>query len=147
MHCLLVLTGVFAIATGVYGGAEGADLSYGLQIVGKLFRNFLNSQPEDFKLTDGVHLISTSSPNDAEGRSSDDNSVFGVLENYLQTHEIKIKLPELMPDGHDFGRAFKDVVQGINSSDIGNYDFPTSNVRINSPRCGNGKVNDPLCFN
>ncbi|KAF2905853.1 hypothetical protein ILUMI_00325 [Ignelater luminosus] len=120
MHKLLVFTGVLAVATVVYGSEEGPDYSHGLQIIGKVLRHFINSQPEDFQISEGVHLVHTASPNDATGRAADDNTFFGTIDNYLQTHEIIIKFTELMPNGQDFGRSFKDAVNGVNSADVGN---------------------------
>lgn len=70
----------------------------------------MNSQPEDLKISDGVHLVSTRSENDARA-NTDDGTVLGAFENYLQTHEVRIKLPELLP-GEGFGRAFKDALAG-----------------------------------
>ncbi|XP_017781611.1 PREDICTED: uncharacterized protein LOC108566310, partial [Nicrophorus vespilloides] len=40
------------------------------------------------------------------------------VENYLQNHELRIKLPELMP-GEGFGRTFKDAMEGFDSSATG----------------------------
>lgn len=87
-----------------------------LIFIGKIARQYLISQTEDYKLTDGVHLVSTRSENDARA-NSDDGTVLGALENFLKTHEVRIRLPELMP-GEGLGRAFKDAVKGM-ERDVG----------------------------
>ncbi|XP_057652261.1 uncharacterized protein LOC130891489 [Diorhabda carinulata] len=89
--------------TPVYGG---------LEILTKIFRQYLKSQPEDLKLGDGVHIVSTRSENDARA-STDDGTIFGVVEKYLENHELRIRLPELMP-GEGFGRAFKAAMDQVN---------------------------------
>lgn len=97
--------------------AETADISHGMQILGKIVRQYLNSQPEDVKISDGVHLVSVRSENDARA-NTDDKTVLGAVENYLQNHELRIRLPELMP-GEGFGRAFKDALDNIEGNDAG----------------------------
>ncbi|CAH1111136.1 unnamed protein product [Psylliodes chrysocephalus] len=77
----------------------------GIQILTKVFRQYLKSQPDDLKLGDGVHIVNTRSENDARA-NVDDGTILGVVENYLENHELRIRLPELMP-GEGFGRAFK----------------------------------------
>ncbi|KAJ8952315.1 hypothetical protein NQ318_017208 [Aromia moschata] len=76
---------------------------------------FLKSQPEDLTLGDGVHLINTRSENDARS-NMDDGSFLGTLENYLESHELRIRLPELMP-GEDFGRAFNTAMNEVEGKD------------------------------
>nr|XP_022917861.1 uncharacterized protein LOC111427108 [Onthophagus taurus] len=80
-------------------------------------RQFLNSQTEDVTIGEGVHLINTASPNDARA-NMDDGTFIGSVENYLRNHEIRIKLPELMPE-EGVGRAFKVVMDGFESNDLG----------------------------
>ncbi|XP_060528931.1 uncharacterized protein LOC132703597 [Cylas formicarius] len=99
----LVLLGVLILIS-----ASGAENSHGLTILSKILRQYINSQPEDLKLGDGVHIINTRSENDARA-NMDDGTVLGAVENYLESHEVRIKLPELMP-GEGFGRAFKTAV-------------------------------------
>lgn len=82
-------------------------------ILGKIVRQFINSQPQDVRVAEGVHLISTRSENDARA-IKDDGTVLGSVENYLQTHEVRIKLQELMP-GEGLGRAIKEAL----SDDVG----------------------------
>ncbi|KAJ8947809.1 hypothetical protein NQ314_008546 [Rhamnusium bicolor] len=106
----LVLASALIFFTNVQ--AEGP---HGLQILSKVFRQFIKSQPEDLKLGDGVHLISTGSENDARS-NRDDGTVLGVLENYLENHELRIRLPELMP-GKGFGRAFKTAMDEVDGKD------------------------------
>ncbi|KAB0794504.1 hypothetical protein PPYR_11343 [Photinus pyralis] len=108
MSRFLVFSGVLIFATSLVNcSREGVDFRDGAQIIGKLFRHFVNSQPEDYQITDGVHLISTSTANDIDSRSVDDLSLMGVIENYVRTHEVRIKFTELMPDGQDLARAFR----------------------------------------
>lgn len=99
--------------------ARAADNPHGLEVISKVFRQFLNSQPEDLKLGDGVHLISTRSENDARA-NVDDGTALGAMENYLGSHEVRIRLQELMP-GEGFGRAFKaamDQMEGKDESEL-----------------------------
>lgn len=119
MYKLLLLAGVLSVATSVHGGSEGPDIGYGLQILTKVVRQYLKSQPEDLTLSEGVHIVSTGSINDADARSvSDDGSLLGAVDNYLQNHEVRIKLPELMP-GEGFGRAFKSALTGFEGPEVG----------------------------
>lgn len=104
----LVVIGVLFITAGVR--AE-SDLHGGLQILAKIFRQYLKSQPDDYKIGDGVHLLNTRSEIDARA-IMDDGTVVGVLENYLESHELRIRLAELMP-GEGFGRSFKSAVNEI----------------------------------
>lgn len=101
----------------VKGASEGLDFGKGTHVLGKFFIHYLNSQPEDIKLSEGVHLVSIKS--DLTGRSlNKDKTVLGAIENYLQSHEIRIKLPELMP-GEEFGRSFKEAIEDIDESNEG----------------------------
>lgn len=119
MYKLLVLAGVLSVVTSTHGSSEGPDITNGFQIIAKILRQFLRSQPEDLSLSEGVHIVSTRSINDADARStSDDGTIFGAVDNYIQSHELRIKLPELMP-GEGLGRAFKDVVTGFEGADVG----------------------------
>ncbi|XP_018570582.1 uncharacterized protein LOC108910467 [Anoplophora glabripennis] len=92
-----------------------ADNPHGLEIISKVFRQFLDTQPNDLKLGEGVHLISTRSENDARA-NTDDTSTLGTLENYLKNHEVRIRLQELMP-GEGFGRAFKTAMDEVEGKD------------------------------
>nr|CAI5850127.1 unnamed protein product [Callosobruchus analis] len=117
------LTAIFVVAVLVCapptaGAVAGAgEESPGLQILTKVFRQYLKSQPEDLVLGDGVHLISTRSENDARA-NMDDGTLLGVIESYLRDHEVRIRLPELMP-GEGFGRAFKTVMEEVDGKDEG----------------------------
>lgn len=102
-----------------YGSTEGQDFNIGLQIFGKSIRHYLNSHIEDFKIGEGVHIINTKSPNDARS-NTDDGSVIGAMENYLRNHEIRIRLPELMPE-NGIGRSFKDIMEGFDNNENGKY--------------------------
>lgn len=96
----------------VLSGVEGqSDIHGAFDILTKIFRQILKSQPDDYKIGDGVHLLSKRSEN--VGRANtDDGTVLGVLENYLETHEVRIKLGELMP-GEGFGRSLKSAMTEI----------------------------------
>ncbi|CAG9860654.1 unnamed protein product [Phyllotreta striolata] len=85
----------------------------GLQILTKVFRQYLKSQPDALKLGDGVYIVNTRSENDARA-NVDDGSILGVVENYLGNHELRIRLPELMP-GEGFGRAFKTAMDEMDT--------------------------------
>ncbi|VEN61359.1 unnamed protein product, partial [Callosobruchus maculatus] len=95
--------------------AGAGEESPGLQILTKVFRQYLKSQPDDLVLGDGVHLISTRSENDARA-NMDDGTLLGVIESYLRDHEVRIRLPELMP-GEGFGRAFKTAMEEVDGKD------------------------------
>lgn len=112
--CKLVVLLIFVALT----NAEKADISHGMLILGKIARQYLNSQANDVKLGDGVHLVSVRSENDARA-NTDDKTFLGAIENYMLTHEIRIKLPELMP-GEGFARSFNDALQNIEGKDEGN---------------------------
>ncbi|XP_030752909.1 uncharacterized protein LOC115879976 [Sitophilus oryzae] len=92
--------------------AEGPS---GLAVISKVIRQYINSQPEDVRLGDGVHIISTRSENDARA-NVDDGTLLGTVENYLENHEVRIKLPELLP-GEGFGRALKIAVDEAQSKE------------------------------
>lgn len=99
-----------------------SDLHGGFEILAKIVRQFFKSQPNDYIFGDGVHLINTRSENDARS-NMDDGTVIGVLENYLDSHEVRIKLGELMP-GEAFGRSFKsamiEIYGNANESELTN---------------------------
>lgn len=124
MYKFSVLGLVICIVSFSYA-SEGHDFGHGFQIIGKAVRHYLNSQLDDVKLGEGVHLINTRSPNDARA-NTDDGSVLGAVENYLLNHEVRIKLPELMP-GQGFGRAFKDALEGVDANENGKHFFFNSN--------------------
>lgn len=118
---LLALSCIFVVATtSALGAAEGTDFStHGLQVLTKVMKQYISNQAEDVKISDGVHLISTRNENDARAYTSD-SSVIDLLENYLKSHEVRIKLPELMPQ-EGFGRAFKNIMAGFESNEIGKH--------------------------
>lgn len=103
-----ILFSVIVLFSGVRAESE---VHGAVDILTKIFRQFLRSQPKDFQIGDGVHLLNTRSDNDARA-IADDGTVMGVLENYLETHELRIRLAELMP-GEGFGRSFKSTVNEI----------------------------------
>ncbi|GJQ85497.1 hypothetical protein Trydic_g23086 [Trypoxylus dichotomus] len=118
VHRLLALSYILAVVTSTLGAAEGVDYStHGLQILTKVVKQYLNNQADDLKISEGVHLISTPNANDARAHVGD-SSVIDLLENYLKSHEIRIKLPELMPQ-EGFGRALKNAMDGFESNEIG----------------------------
>lgn len=92
-------------------GADG-EHQHGGKILGRMVRQYLHAQPDDVRIGDGVHLVSRAGD---DARSlSDDGTVLGAVDTYLRSHELKIRLPELMP-GDDLGRSFKmalDKVEG-----------------------------------
>lgn len=104
----LLLLSAFLVITGVRGQS---DIHGAFDILTKFVRQILKSQPDDYKIGDGVHLLSKRSENNARA-NTDDGTVIGVLENYLETHELRIKLADLMP-GEGFGRSFKSAVGEI----------------------------------
>ncbi|XP_018333767.1 uncharacterized protein LOC108742905 [Agrilus planipennis] len=108
-----LLVCLFALGATVRAEKDALDYGQGLQMLGKVVRQFLQSQPEDIILGDGVHLVTTQNANEISGRAmSDGGSVFTALENYLRSHEIQIKLPELLPKG-DLGRSLKSVMEDV----------------------------------
>ncbi|XP_023015729.1 uncharacterized protein [Leptinotarsa decemlineata] len=111
MKYLVLISAIFFLSD-VRASTEGP---YGFQILTKVFRQFLRSQPDDVKIGDGVHIISTSSENDARA-NIDDGTVLGVVENYLEHHELRIRLPELMP-GEGFGRALKTAMNEVDGKE------------------------------
>ncbi|RZB40374.1 DUF1676 domain containing protein, partial [Asbolus verrucosus] len=112
--CKLLVFVLVIVAT-AHAASDTADIGHGVQILGKILRQYLNSQPDDVKISDGVHLVSVRSENDARA-AKDDKTILGAVENYLQSHELRIRLPELMP-GEGFGRAFKDALENIEENE------------------------------
>ncbi|XP_019756509.2 uncharacterized protein LOC109535123 [Dendroctonus ponderosae] len=114
-HCwnmkFFVLTSVILLIA-TLATAEGSN---GITILSKILRQYINSLPEDVRLGDGVHIISTRSENDARA-FGDDATLIGAVENYLDSHEVRIRLPELMP-GEGFGRAFKTAMDEVESKE------------------------------
>lgn len=114
---LFVLLGVLAIANNLVT----ADTATGVQIVGKVLRQYIKSQPDDLRISDGVHLVSVRSGENEARSAGDDGTLLGAVENYLQHHELRIRLPELMP-GEGFGRAFKTAMDGIEDNEAGKFE-------------------------
>lgn len=108
----LVLTGVIFLIASTRAKTDG---SHGLLTLSKILRQYINSQPEDVKIGDGVHIISTRSENDARAYG-DDSTLFGAVETYLDSHEVRIRLVELMP-GEGFGRAFKTAMDTVDNKE------------------------------
>lgn len=129
---------VFAVIF-VLGSAEDPECvgaschaSQGLNYIGKFVRNYLEQQPKDLVLTDGVHLVDVGGP-EASARATNDNSILTSIVNFLQRHELKIKLPELMPDSETMGRTFKQVMEDYNKNDIGGkINPPNPNPLLNT---------------
>ncbi|CAH1973332.1 unnamed protein product [Acanthoscelides obtectus] len=115
LAAIVIVAAVVCAPLAAGAGAAPGEESPGLQILTKVFRQYLKSQPEDLVLGDGVHLISTRSENDARA-NMDDGTFLGVIESYLRDHEVRIKLPELMP-GEGFGRAFKTAMEEVDGQD------------------------------
>ncbi|CAG9760714.1 unnamed protein product [Ceutorhynchus assimilis] len=88
-----------------------AEGPHGITILSKILRQYINSQPDDVRLGEGVHIISSRSENDARAYG-DDSTLLGAVENYLESHEVRIRLTELMP-GEGFGRAFKTAMDEV----------------------------------
>lgn len=119
MWKLLAVFAVFLVVSAEPEDSVGA----GLQYVGKFVRNYLESQPKDLVLTDGVHLVDVGNQEDG-ARAATDNSLLATVVGFLRRHELKIKLPELMPDSETMSRTFKQVMDDFQSNDIGgNYDI------------------------
>lgn len=131
----------------VFLAAARADNPHGLEVISKVFRQFLNSQPDDLRLGDGVHLISTRSENDARA-NADDGTALGALENYLGSHEVRIRLQELMP-GEGFGRAFKEAMDEVERRDESEFFFfGFSNLDYESlfiKKINNNSHSDQIC--
>lgn len=103
--------------------ADASDFgSNGVQILAKVVRQYLNSQTEDLRIGEGVHLVSTKT--DVNGRSNTkDSSIIDMIETYLKSHEVRIKLPELMPK-EGFGRALKYAMEGFEAgNEIGKVEM------------------------
>ena len=107
---------IVVIAQEVRTKTDESDLGHGFQIFSKIVRQYFNDQSGDVKLGDGVHLVSTADLGDA--RSSFDGGLLSSIERYLRTHEIRIKLPELLPE-KGFGRSFKNVMESFEDNEIG----------------------------
>lgn len=110
---------VVLICVVIGAASESAADSSITQIAAKVVRQFINSQPADLLIGDGVHLVNTRNDNDARSAGGDDRTVLGALETYLHNHELRIRLPELMP-GEGFGRSFKETLEELDDKDAGN---------------------------
>lgn len=120
---LLAIGCVIAVVASTSDASEGADFATnGFQILTKVVRQYLHDQGEDLKIGEGVHLVSSGSLGGNARAYSSDGSVIDMLENYLKSHEIKIKLPELMPK-EGIGRALKNAMEGFESNEIGEYEI------------------------
>lgn len=124
----------------VSGSAEPEDkcvgaachASQGLQFIGKFVRNYLESQPSDLVLTEGVHLVAVGG-NDADpqyARAANDNSLVTSVVNFLRRHELKIKLPELMPDSESMSRTFNEVMEDFKNNEIGGISSTRQLIQI-----------------
>lgn len=122
MYKLLIFLGLVLVVS--VSGEEkcigaACHASQGLQFIGKFVRHYLESQPSDLTLTDGVHLVNVGGNDAGEERAADDNSILTSVVNFLRRHELKIKLPELMPDSDSLSRSFKEAMDDLNSNEIG----------------------------
>lgn len=72
------------------GGKE--DTTYKSSGMGKILRHYLESN--DIRLGDGVHIVKM----EGSAPRADDDSFLGTVDGYLQTHEVKIRLADFMPD-------------------------------------------------
>ncbi|CAH0555728.1 unnamed protein product [Brassicogethes aeneus] len=110
-HQLAVALCVLALAA----PHVSSEYSNGFKIFGKIVRQYIKSQPDDILIGEGVHLVNSKSA-DGEARAlSDDGTIFSALENYLRSHELRIKLPELMP-GEELGRSFKIAMDKVDKA-------------------------------
>lgn len=82
------------------GGKE--ETSYKSSGMGKILRHYLESN--DIRLGDGVHIVKM------EGSTprADDDSFLGTVDSYLQTHEVKIRLADFMPEQLGQNKALTD---------------------------------------
>lgn len=125
---------VFAVVFVVSSAAEDPECvgaachaGQGLQYLGRFVRSYLDNQPKDLQLTDGVHLVDVGETEPADARAAGDGSILTSVVNFLKRHELKIKLPELMPDSETLSRSFKQAMDDFDSNDIGgNYPTPTN---------------------
>lgn len=134
---------VFTVSLFVLVSAEDPECvgaschaSQGLNFIGKFVRNYLDTQPKDLVLVDGVHLVDVGGP-EADARAAGDNSILTSIVNFLQRHELKIKLPELMPDSETMSRTFKQVMDDVQKNDIGGKNHPFfKNIPYNTTKGG-----------
>lgn len=67
-----------------------------IKIIKNIVKQAIRSQGRDVELLDGVHLVES----DGSGRKAryvGDDSLLGTVENYLESHELKIKLQDMLP--------------------------------------------------
>lgn len=92
----------------------------GLQIATKFARQYLEHQPSDIVLGDGVHLVSNGDKEaESTARANDDGSLLSALESFFKSHELRIRLPELMPDSENISRKFREVMDDMSKNDLG----------------------------
>ncbi|KAF7265011.1 hypothetical protein GWI33_021742 [Rhynchophorus ferrugineus] len=134
-----VLINVFFLVLSSTVSAEGPN---GFAILSKHLRQYIRAQPENVKLSDGINIISTKSENDARA-SGDDGTLLGVIENYLEHHEVRIKLEELMP-GDRVERALKSAMDEVESKEEKSLSFSLNSRNPNNKiYCQQCKVSPP----
>lgn len=101
-----------------FSHCEDKDTSLSCQsirIARNVFQQLMKAKSSDgignLKIIDGVELVKTQ--NLAEGgRSLNDGTVLGKMAGYLQSHEIRVKLPDLVGKA-DINGAFSETLRSF----------------------------------
>jgi hypothetical protein len=88
---------------------------HGVKIVRRVMAQLLDS-PRDLQLADGVQLvrISTSASGEASSEPTfrslqKDNSLLSRVQKFLSSHELRIRLPDLLPSSGDWSRILQQL--------------------------------------
>lgn len=87
-----------------------------IRIARNVFQQLMKAKSSDgigdLKIIDGVELVRTQSLGDGGGRSLNDGTVLGKLAGYLQSHEIRVKLPDLIRK-NDMNGVFSETLRSF----------------------------------
>lgn len=75
---------------------------------------------EDFELTNGLKVVEVPGDGVVDGRSSD-GSLVGNFREFLATHELQLKLDELLPHQDVTSRSLKGALAYLNGLDNGEW--------------------------
>lgn len=82
--------------------------------------------PRNFQLADGVQLVSIENSTPGDSSSSeptsrsmqkDDNGLLSRFQKFLSSHELRIRIPDLLPSGEEWSR----ILQQLKSDKEGKF--------------------------
>ncbi|XP_069679309.1 uncharacterized protein Osi5 [Periplaneta americana] len=90
---------------------------YGVKIMRRVMAQLLDT-PRNFQLADGVQLVSieNSAPGDSSSSEptsrsmqKDDNGLLSRFQKFLSSHELRIRIPDLLPSGEEWSRILQQL--------------------------------------